>query len=216
MKMIITLVKKDFCLIGYYFLFSIAMTIAIPLFVMTRIPQLLGLATFAMALVFALYMPLTSVSVADLRYPKVAATICSTPYSRNSVVIARYIFFVFMFMITLFCYTTLGIFVPKITILKFREILISLTIVSVALGIYLPLQYKFGFEKMKYVIMIIVMGTPLLLPLIVRFSAEHHSDFSFILSISEPVMCCILAIVSFCILLVSLWFSLNIYRRKEL
>lgn len=216
MKMIISLVKKDFCLIGYYILFSIAMTFLIPLFVMARIPEMLGLATFVMALVYALYMPLTSVSMADIKYPKVAATICSTPYSRKSIVIARYLFFVLMFIIALFCYSTLGILIPKIALLKFREILISLAIVSVVLGIYLPLQYKFGFEKTEYMIMVLVMITPLLLPLIVKFFTEHHFDFSFISSISEPVMCFILAIISTCILLVSLWFSSNIYMRKEL
>lgn len=216
MKMIVSLIKKDCYLINWYLLFSIAVMIALPFFISSEIPQLSGFATFVMTLVFALYMPLASLSMADMKYPKAAASVCATPYSRKLIVLSRYLFFILWFVVALFCYSLLSIIVPQITILTLKEILYSLVLVSVALGVYLSLDYKLGYEKMKYLIMAFVLGTPALLPRIAMICAKHNYHFDLISFIPEPANYCVLLAMVVLASLVSLHFSIKIYKTKEL
>lgn len=215
MKMIVSLIKKDLYLINWYLLFSIVVMIALPFFISSEIPELSDFSAFVMTLVFALYMPLASLSMADMKYPRAAASVCATPYSRKLIVLSRYLFLILWFFIALFCYSVLSIIVPEITLLNLKEILYSLVLVSMTLGVYLVLDYKLGYEKMKYLIVVFVLGTPVLLPRIAMFCAKYHFHFDFISSIPEPATYCVLVATVVLVSLVSLQFSIKIYQTKE-
>ncbi|WP_312653751.1 ABC-2 transporter permease [Aminipila sp.] len=215
MKMIVSLIKKDLYLINWYLLFSIVVMIALPFFISSEIPELSDFSAFVMTLVFALYMPLASLSMAEMKYPKAAASVCATPYSRKLIVLSRYLFLILWYFLALFCYSVLSIIVPQITLLNLKEILYSLVLVSVALGGYLTLDYKFGYEKMKYLIMAVVLGTPALLPRIAMFCAKHNFHFDFISAIPDSANYCVLAATVVLVSFLSIQFSIKIYKIKE-
>lgn len=176
----------------------------------------MGFAAFMLTVMFAAYMALQSVSLAETKYPKAEALLCSSPYTRKYMVIARYLFFILVFVATTVVYELVVIFLPGAATLSLFDIALTLLIGSMLLGICLPLQYKLGYEKMKYVLMVVIMLTPFLLPHIVEWVATSNLDISFLDSISstmKTVLCFALSIV---INVVSISTSIHIYNGKEL
>lgn len=213
---VIALMKKDIFLVKKYLLVILAISIVFPVFIFYNAESIMGFAAFMLTIMFAAYMALQSVSLAETKYPKAEALLCSSPYTRKYMVIARYLFFIVVFVATTVVYELVVIFLPGAATLSLFDIALTLLIGSMLLGICLPLQYKLGYEKMKYVLMVVIMLTPFLLPHIVEWVATSNLDISFLDSISstmKTVLCFALSIV---INAVSIATSIHIYNGKEL
>lgn len=213
---VIALMKKDIFLVKKYLLVILAISIVFPVFIFYNAESIMGFAAFMLTVMFAAYMALQSVSLAETKYPKAEALLCSSPYTRKYMVIARYLFFILVFVATTVVYELVVIFLPGAATLSLFDIALTLLIGSMLLGICLPLQYKLGYEKMKYVLMVVIMLTPFLLPHIVEWVATSNLDISFLDSISstmKTVLCFALSIV---INVVSISTSIHIYNGKEL
>lgn len=213
---VIALIKKDIFLVKKYLLVILAISIAFPIFISYNAASVMGFAAFMITVMFAEYMALQSVSLAETKYPKAEALLCSSPYMRKYMVVARYLFFALLFIIITLIYELVVAVLPDAVTLSLFEISLTLLIGSILLGICLPLQYKLGYEKMKYVLMVVILLTPFLLPYIVEWLAASNLNISFIESVSlsmKTALCFALTIV---INVLSIVASIHIYKGKEL
>lgn len=212
---ILALIKKDVFLVKKYLLVIFAICVAFPIFINYNATSLMGLTAFLITAIFAVYMALQSVALAETKYPKAEALLCASPYTRKYLVVARYLFFMCIFVITTAIYELVVAFLPDTAMLSLIDIALTLLIGSVLLGIYLPLQYKIGYEKMKYVLMIVILLTPFLLPYLIEWLATSKLDLTFLNSIPTALRISLYTATAVGISVVSSVVSIRIYEAKE-
>jgi len=212
--MLLHLVKKDFLLIKKYLPLFIVLPFVIPIFVMIQASQLLGLGAFVLSVIYAVFMLYQYVLVAEMKYPKAEALLCSTPYSRSTIVKARYAFLLLMFAYSCLAYYVLALLFTKIEFLTPSSYLITMLILVILFGVYTPIQYKLGFEKTKYFFMIIIMVSPFLIAILAKSNIKF--DFTALSAIPMNAQYLILIVAIIAILFISINVSIKIYSKKEL
>lgn len=212
--MILNLVKKDFLLIKKYIFMMMLMIIAIPFFVMWRIPGLLGIVTFLIIVIFSEFILYQYILIEEMKYPKASALLCASPYLRRDIVIARYIFLLLIFIYCCIVYNIIAIFLLKTKYLTPVHMLAALLILVILFGIYTPIQYRFGYEKTKYFFYIIILITPFLMPTLGKMNIS--SAFMKAMELSAIFQSLILLILSILILIISVLLSVKIYAKKDL
>ncbi|MBZ9623311.1 ABC-2 transporter permease [Clostridium sp. FP2] len=218
--MLLHLVKKDFLLVKRYLPLFVILPFAIPILIMiqashlTQVSQFLGLIAFVLSVIFAVFMLYQYVLMAEMKYPKAEALLCSTPYSRSSLVKARYVFLLLIFAYCCVAYNLLALLFAKIEYLNPFSYLIALLISVILFGVYTPLQYKLGFEKTKYFFMILIMGSPFSLTLLIK--ANIKLDFTRFSAMPMFVQYLIPIVAIIAIFFISMNLSIKIYSKKEL
>lgn len=210
--MLLHLVKKDFLLIKKYILIMMVITIAIPVFIMWRTPEIVGFIAFLISVIFAEFMLYQCISMKEIKYPKADAFLCATPYSRNEIVIARYIFLLLIFAYCVFAYSALNFIFPQIELLSLSNVLLALLISAILFGICTPVQYKIGYEKTKYLFTIVIVATPFILPSLKNVSLNLNVFASLSVLTQNLILLGTIVIV----LGISLFASISIYQKKEL
>lgn len=109
---ILALIKKDVFLVKKYLLVIFVICVAFPIFINYNATSLMGLTAFLITAIFAVYMALQSVALAETKYPKAEALLCASPYTRKYLVVARYLFFMCIFVITTAIYELVVAFLP--------------------------------------------------------------------------------------------------------
>lgn len=210
------LIKKDFLMVKRYLPLTLILAFAIPLFMWWKVPMIMGLTSFMITVIFTVYVPLQSVSLAEDRYPKVTALLCTTPYQRSTIIKARYVFLLILFIFCYLAYTILSLFIPGIEMISASNGLISLMVFSMILGAYLPLQYKLGFEKTRYALMIVLFASSFGLPSAVKAIAKTDVVVGILSDLPLPVTGAALTAVIIIVTAMSLAASIRIFRTKEL
>ena len=212
--MLFHLVEKDLLLIKKYLTLMIVLPVALPVFIMIQLPQILGFATFLISVIFTVFMLYQYVLMAEMKYPKAEALLCATPYSRSTLVKARYAFLLLPFVYCCVAYNVLALIFAKIEYLTPFNCLITLLISVIIFGIYTPIQYKLGFERTKYFFTLLIMLTPFLLTLLIR--ANIKLDFTGLSAMPMFVLYLIPIVAIIVILFISMNISIKIYSKKEL
>ncbi|MCB2343040.1 ABC-2 transporter permease [Clostridium estertheticum] len=212
--MLFHLVKKDFLLIKKYLLLMILIPIAIPILMMIQSSQLLGLSSFVMSVIFTVFMLYQYVLMAEMKYPKAEALLCATPYSRSTLVKARYVFLLLLFAYCCVAYNVLALLFAKIEYLTPSAYLIAMLISVILFGIYTPIQYKLGFEKTKYFFVLVIMGAPFLMVLLIKANIKLNFTGLSAMTILVQYLISIVAIIT--IIFISMNISIKIYSKKEL
>lgn len=212
----IYLVKKDFLLVKRYFPLTVVLAFGIPLFIFWQVPALMGFTAFMITVIFTVYFPLQSVSLAETKYPKATALLCAATYTRSTFVKARYLFLLILFIFCFFAYMLLSLLVPQINSLGAFDLLLTFFIFSVIWGIYLPLLYKLGFEKMKYAMIIILFAASFLLPSAVKLLTNSRMNFNVVTNFPLPIKYTTLIAVIIAVVTISLFISIKIFQTKEL
>ncbi|APQ95707.1 ABC-2 transporter permease [Clostridium botulinum] len=212
--MLISLVKKDILLVKKYMLVMMIITIAIPIFIMWRTPEFLGFGAFLISTIFAEFMLYQYVSMTELKYPKADALLCATPYSRRSIVAARYIFLLLIFVYCVLAYSIVSLILPQVKLLSLSNVLAVMLISAILFGVYTPIQYKLGYEKTKYFFSIVIVATPFMLPTLTKLWISL--DLSWLSSTPSFLWNLIMIAMIILVLGVSVITSINIYEKKEL
>jgi len=165
--MIFNLVKKDmlivrkFVIIMFFVAFFAPSLLLQNMDVENSMNNTYGVLVFFMVLFVIILLLSSSVSLIDETYKKGCAYLCTTPYTRNQIVLSKYIFSYIIFIAYCLIYIIENMVYPQYTIkLNFEIIIISLLAISIFRGVLIPLEYKFGYEKAKYIIILL----PILLP----------------------------------------------------
>ena len=212
--MLFHLVKKDFLLVKKYILFMSLVAIGMPFFMIWRTPMLAGPVSFLFTVFFVAFILCQYVSQIESKYPKAHALLCAAPYSRSSIVKAKYVFFLIVFVICLIIYSAFSMIFPQIKMLDISEILLILLIGAIPFGIYMPLEFKFGYEKTKFAAMIILFGLSFGFPTL--YMSNVRIDLSTWETIPAIVQCLLLAVFAMAVLGLSMLASVKIYNKKEL
>ncbi|MDF1508834.1 ABC-2 transporter permease [Robertmurraya sp. DFI.2.37] len=216
--MLLHLVKKDLILAKRYLLFMLIFAVLGPLFIYNRLGFASGsFASFLITVLFIEYILFNMVSMHEDKY-KGSALLCTTPHTRNSVIQAKYLFILVIFIASFLLYnlavaigTTSGM--SKLSI---YNIGISLLIIAVFFGILIPIQTRFGYEKTKYIFFILIFLTPFTLPAIIELVLSTGIQVHFELPVSQAMKAWIPFVIAFLIGGASMLISIRIFAKQNL
>lgn len=215
MKKYLSLIFKDFMILKNYLLFTALTIVGIPLLFLTVTPTGTGLAAFSMTYILALYMTVQSLAYYESKYRKAESVINSAPYSRQAIVISRYIVSLLVYIVSLLVYVILSLAIPYLETLTVAEALIALLIGSLMMGVLQPLTYRFGIEKTRYINMFVMIGVGVGFPYFVKTVAGGNINFDFLGSVSPVLICSLALLLSIIILATSTVISIKVYKKKE-
>lgn len=215
--MIFNLVKKDFLLIKNYLLVLITFTIFTPVLLAskTNIPESGFLGFFASLMVLE-YMLFSSISISEDKY-KGAALLCTTPYTRSSLIKSKYIFIFIIFIFICLIYTITSFLSPiEIEYLSILNMGFAFFIVSIYFSLIIPIQYKFGYEKTRYISSMTIMIFPFILPKVIDWL--EYTDILVFIETKIPSILIILICYFSAILIAffSMILSVKIYSKQDL
>lgn len=212
--MLFHLVKKDILLVKKYLIVTMLVVLGFPLLVMAQVPQFLGFNAFLIISIFSQLLLYQYVSMTEMKSPKATALLCASPYPREMLVKARYVFLLLMFAFCTIAYNLVAALITDIRFLTGLELLWALVISTILISIYAPIQYKFGFEKTRYVLTITAISTPFILPPLLK--ADIGLNLSGWSSLPVSIKYLILTGVVVVVLFISITLSARIYLKKDL
>lgn len=214
MKKYLSLILKDLVIMKNNLPFTVLIIAGFPL-LLTTSPIESGLAVFSMTYLLALYMTIQSIAYYESKYRKAENVLNSAPYSRQAIVIARYVFSFLIYIVSLLVYVILSIAIPKLETLTGSEALIALFIGSLTMGVLQPLTYRFGIEKTRYINMVVMIGVGVGFPYFITAATDGNVNFDFLESISPALISSLTLLLSIVILAVSAIISIAVYKKKE-
>jgi len=175
-----------------------------------------GFLGFFITVLFVLYMLFNTVSMSEDKY-KGSALLCATPYTRNALVKAKYLFILVIFLCCYIIYTITAFLLPThIMMLDIFALGISFLIVAVYLGIIIPLQYRFGYEKIRYISFFILFIPPFVFPGILKYLQSNNINLHLILPWPQVIQDFLPILLALVIGFVSMIISMCIYSKKDL
>jgi len=217
MKMLLYLVKKDLILTKKYLLLLLIFAIGIPIFLASEIDlSTAGFLEFFLSVFFVQYMLFNTVSMAEDKY-KGSALLCATPYTRNALVKAKYLFSLLVFLTSYIVYTLTVLLAPiDMEMLNIFTLGISLLSITVFWGIIIPLQYQFGYQRIKYIAWPLVFMSFFILPAIVKWMQSNNISLQLPLPFPPVIQDLVPIFLALVIGFVSMNVSVHIYARKAL
>jgi len=214
--MLFHLIKKDFLIAKTHILIILILIGVMPLIYARLEPNMSGFFPFLYMVIVGEIVLLQSVSQLEAKNPKAAALLCTTPYVRNTIVKAKYVFFILIFTYCYVMHTVITLLVNKTNLLDANSILMVLLISVIIYGTYMPIEFKYGVIKAKFIfittILVISLGPMLLSNLLPYITI----DFLLLPTIPPGIMNIVLALVSIAVFAVSMMVSLKIFSKKEL
>ncbi|MCM1990784.1 ABC-2 transporter permease [Oceanirhabdus seepicola] len=215
--MLLSLVKKDFILVKKYLLILLIFAVGAPIFITTKINfSSGGFLEFFITVIFIEYMLFNTVSISEDKY-KASALLCSTPYTRNRLVKAKYLFILVIFVCIYIIYTITSFIVPiGIERLNIVTLGRALLIITIFWGIIIPIQYQFGYEKTKYIGFTFIFLSPFVVPIIIHWLQSKNINFQITLPFPQIIQDLIPCLLALLIGFTSMFVSINIYSKKNL
>lgn len=215
--MLINLVKKDLVLVKKYLPFLFAFAVAAPIFITSKMDfgrgNFIGFLVIAILLEYSLF---GTVSMLESKY-KGSALLCATPYTRKSLVKAKYLFILVIFISIYIIYTVTAILVPvgieKLNISTFG---ICLLVITIYFSIMIPIQYQIGYEKVNYVWFAVIFLSPTIVSSITKWMHSNNISFQIKMPISGTAKILIPYFMTLIIGVISMNISMNIYSKKNL
>ncbi|SDZ09449.1 ABC-2 family transporter protein [Evansella caseinilytica] len=218
--MLFNLVKKDFLLAKKYILAMVLFAVAGPIFIYSKLGISGGsFISFLITLLFVEYILFNMVAMTEDKY-KGAALLCTTPYTRNGVVKAKFLFILVLFICCFLLYNLATVIVGSSGLerLSMSDAGTALLIVAVFFGILIPFQFYFGYEKTKYISFFVIFLTPFILPGLIQLYQELDLASPVQMLSSQPrfVSDWLPFIAAFLIGIISMHVSVKIYSEKNL
>lgn len=215
MKKYLSLIGKDLVIMKNNLPFTALIVVGVPLLFLTTTPIGTGLGAFSMTYLLALYMTVQSLAYYESKYRKAEAVLNAAPYSRQAIVISRYIVALLIYVASLTVYVILSLAIPYLEPLTILEALIALFIGNLMMGALQPLTYRFGIEKTRYINMVVMIGVGVGFPYFIKAVAGGNINFDFLGSVSPVLIGCLALMLSAIILVVSAIISVKVYKNKE-
>lgn len=209
MKKFFSLLLKDLILMKNYVIFTAVIIVVMPLLFLG-----LGVAAFAITYMLALYTTMQSLAYYEAKYKNAETALNSTPYSRQAIVISRYVFLLLVYAVTLLIYTLMSLVIPQCETPTVTAALAVLLMGSLLTGVLMPLNYKFGVAKTRYISIIAVAALGFTLPLVASDNGGELM-FDFINRLSPILISLLSLLLSVIISVVSAVISIAIYKKKD-
>lgn len=211
--MLFSLVKKDILIVKKYVLIMLAAAVLIPPFMLWRAPEYTGILGFMLSVIFCVFMLLQYVSLKEYQFPKAAALLCAAPFSRNMMVLSKYVFCMGIYVACCIIYRIETLFISGLGTVDLTPFLLMFFVTSVFVGIYLPVQYKLGYEKTKFAFVVVIMASPFILP---RLLKMESLNLDFLSSLSPAIVYGSVLLPGCIVLVVSAILSMRFYSETDL
>lgn len=218
--MLFNLVKKDFILAKKYLMPTIIFAIVGPIFIYSKLGLSNGsFLSFLITLLFTEYILFNMIAITEDKY-KGAALLGTTPYTRKSVIKAKYLLILIIFLGCFLLYNLAIIIGGSVGLerLSISSAGASLLITSIFFGVLIPVQIKFGYEKTRYISFILIFLTPFLLPVILQWIQSNNVtlDIHLLDIIPQGLQVWLPFVLAFVIYLISMQGAIRIYSKKDL
>lgn len=152
-------------------------------------------------------------SLKEYQFPKAATLLCATPFSRNMIVLSKYIFCIAVFIACCIIYAIETLVIPGLGTVDMTLFLLMFLVTSVFIGVYLPVQYKLGYEKTKFAFLVVIMASPFILPQLMKM---ENVNLNFLSMFSPILICGSVLLFSCVVLIVSVILSMKFYSATDL
>lgn len=211
--MLFHLIKKDILIVKKYLLIMLAVAVLIPPFMLWRVPEYAGVLGFTFSVIFCVFMLLQYVLLKEYQFPKAAALLCATPFSRKILVLSKYIFCIAVYGACCILYVIEAFVIPGLSAVDVTLFLLMFLMTSVFTGVYLPVQYKLGYEKTKFAFIVVIMGPSFIFPQLIKM---ENVNLNF-LSLFPPFLVYGSIFLFSCVILtVSIILSMKFYCETDL
>jgi hypothetical protein len=211
-KMLINLVKKDLLLAKKYLIIMFIFAIAAPIYVQLNSGG--GLASFFVTVIMVQYMLVNTVSFAEDK-SKGSVLLCTTPYTRDYLVKARYLFILLVFACCYIIYTLTAFISPiHLEMLGIHALGISFLATAICFGLMLPFQYRFGYKTTRYIFFFIIFISLFTFPALAK-SVHINTIFQITVPFSQGIQDILPWIIALVIGYISMLVSLHIYSHKD-
>ncbi|MFT5872596.1 MAG: ABC-2 type transport system permease protein [Clostridium sp.] len=213
--MLFNLVRKDFILVKKYLVVLIIIAIGVPIFTTASVNlSSAGFLGFFIATLYNENFLFATVSVAEEKY-KGSALLCAIPYTRKTLVKAKYMSVLVIFISTYIIYTITAFVVPMgIDQLNIFTLGLALLIITIFWGFIIPAQYKFGYEKTKYISIVIIFISIAAVPNILEWL--NAEDISLQIALPQVIQNLLPYFLTLLIGFISMSISIYIYSKKDL
>lgn len=215
--MLFSLVKKDLLLVKKYLLFMVVFSIIAPMFITVKISfPGGGLLGFFITVLFTEYILLNTLSSLEDKY-KGAVLLSATPYTRKTLIQARYLFSLIIFVGVYVIYTVTS-FVSPVPLgqLNLFTAGLSFLFITAYCGVLLPVQYKYGYEKTKFISSLFVILTPFVGPFVIKWLQTNPVNLDVLPALPQPAGHALPVLMAILLGLISMTTSVKIYSQKNL
>ena len=178
---LLQLMRKDGLLVKKIAIATMILLIILPIFIIWTVPILAGRPVFLYITVIAELMLFQAVSQTEAKSPKAVALLCAAPYSRKTVVQAKYALFLLIFAYCYLVYSLVNLILDPKNMLDISSVLFVLLINAIIQAIYLPIEFRYGLVKAKFIFMGVILafslGPSLLAPLFGSIKNRSFKDF---------------------------------------
>lgn len=210
MKKYFTLILKDLVLMKNYVIFTAVIIVVMPLLLVG-----LGSTAFTATYMFALYSTAQSLAYYEAKYRGAETVLNSAPYSRQSIVISRYVFYLLVYAVTLAIYAAMSLIIPPLTQIGVVDMAVALFAGSVLTGFLQPLNYKFGINKTRYISVFVMVCIGIAFPFIADAVEDGNAVTDFIGKLSPALVGGLTLLLTVIIYVASAIISVAVYKKKE-
>lgn len=215
MKSLYYLIKKNYLIDKTNILMVILGGTIIPIFLQNSLKGVgRDFISFFISSFFVIYLIQNTVSGIENKY-KGEAYLTITPYMRKNIVLSKYIFIYFNFVLFLVLYIITSFILPtKLYSLTIKSILSSLLIESLFFNVYIPIEILLGYDKVKYIFSILMISFPWVTTALLKYKVNFN--FNFLLKLADYKLYAIVIVFITIITIISTSISLKIYSKKDL
>lgn len=217
MSKVLVLLKKDITLDKSNIFIVILISLGIPIYTTYSLRDLsmINGADFLSLFLSSFYCFFLSVSKLGMIEHKYRGTayLTLTPITRRDVVLSKYVFLVFVFLISILGYEVAYLIIPFLQLLSYTSVILVWTANILFLSIYIPLEFKVGYDNVKYYFTALIVFLPFLIGIIGRYNGL--SILTTLIEAGSNLLLFML-LVSFILIVVSYYVSVRIFEKKDL
>ena len=215
--MLLHLVKKDFLLAKKYVILMLVVALALPIFIQSRLDTAAGqFLPFFLSTLYIVYLLFNTVSMKEYKY-RGSALLCATPYRRNAIVQAKYLFVLAIFLGCCVLYSLAALISPvQGNMLAMSDMVRAFFAITLIFAVMIPIQYRFGYEKSRMIFFFLVFLTPFGLSTVMDALQKRGATFDISLPLPPLAMELLLVLLALLIGGVSMQLSVRIFSKKPL
>lgn len=227
MKHLIALLKRDVFLGKSMLLFILLGNLAAPpLIFLFAGPHSEGLLAMPVILTvlfyflsyFSVYLTLAALSGYEAKFSKADASLCSTPYPRSTLVLARYAYLLCIYLVCLVIHVFWRLILPQAGMLTVLDVFLSLLLNTVIACIYLPIRYRFNQSVATIFLIATYFAALFLLPNFISDSQliEIGALLSQLIKLPGAALAGLALAAALAVFALSSFLSIRIYQKKDL
>lgn len=210
------LLRKDVLLVRKLAIVTMILLIILTIFITRTAPILAGRPMFLYITVIAELMLFQAISQTEAKSPRAVALLCAAPYSRKTIVQAKYALFLVVFAYCYLVYSLVNLVLDPKNLLDISSVLFVLLINVIIQAIYLPIEFRYGLVKAKFIFMGAILAFSMGPSLLAPFFSDIKIDFSGISMLPNAIKISAMALATIGILGASMLTSYQIFDHKDL